>query len=309
MDESSVEPHTLYEDNAIADSYLSPFRFITCIPCILTFFTDVVALLAIFLGQLWKGNVQYLLIASMCSSTLIYCVALTVQKTNMTNLMLKQEHVVVILFMWILKYSYDVFSMSLVAMTIDQHFSIMFPLAYPQRMSLRRRIGITAGVWIFSLIDIIVAALLWNYDKPPEPNKVMPFWYIMVSFTSFVLVPSLVSTILQVSNLCIAKRHMSRINAQVAPETRIVNMKDQMRKTITNIVVLIIFCLSWMSTEITLVLSFVAPSPKEGSPMHIMYNLNLVVLFSFCMCVPLIYAIRMRDIYGKLKEWCMKLSD
>lgn len=307
MDGTSVPPVNAIEDNDIAKSYQNQYRFLVCIPCILTFLADAAALLSIFIGQLWRRNVQNLLITNMCLSSLIYSVTYTLMEIELWNMVMRQEYAAMIPLICIKKYLIIVFSFSLLSLTIEQHLTITYPLTYAPKMTPRKMTFLTVGVWILGLIDIIASASLWDYGKLPDYFSVMPVWYILVSCITFLLFPSLVSTVLQICNLCKARKQMVKINAQLTGETLNINMKEQVRKIITNIIVLLIFCLFWMSIQVDLLLPLVARSREKGSHYYVMYNFTRGVQCFFCLCIPVIYAIRMKDISGQLQHWYKKV--
>lgn len=269
-------PYKALEGNDLTKTYHSPYRYLMCIPCFLALIADLAALLSIFLGQLWRGNAQNLLIASMCFSSLLFSITFSATEIFLWDMLMKEQYAILILLILGGKYTYTVFSISLLSLTVEQHLTIKYPLTHPSKVTPLRMTGITAGVWIFSLTDTIGCILLLDFDQSSQYH--IPVWYTLVSFIVFLLVPCIVSTILQIFNLHTAKKHMARINAQVAHETLSINMKEQLRKVITNVSVLIIFSLSWMSIQVMLLVSLVAPSNEEGSHIHVCH----VQLQSLC---------------------------
>ena len=115
---------------------------------------------------------------------------------------------------------------SLLAVTIDRYWAIMFPLTYYIRMTHRNAIVTIAFIWVGSCIIGLMPTMGWNAGMPPQPRcfflEVMDLKYLVVLYFCTILLPSLIMAAAYFRIYRAVKRQVSgtissMVQAQVIP--------------------------------------------------------------------------------------------
>ena len=85
--------------------------------------------------------------------------------------------------------------LSLVAVTIDRYWAVIYPLSYNARMTGCRAIRIIAICWTLAAVIGLLPSMGWNGGIPPEPRcffmEVIDFRYLAFIYFATIIFPSL----------------------------------------------------------------------------------------------------------------------
>ena len=83
---------------------------------------------------------------------------------------------------------------SLVAVTVDRYWAIMYPMTYPLRMTHQRALIIIVVCWTLASVVGLLPSMGWNKGEPPEARcffmEVIDLRYLVFIYFSTILAPS-----------------------------------------------------------------------------------------------------------------------
>ena len=84
--------------------------------------------------------------------------------------------------------------LSLVAVTVDRFWAIMWPLTYPMRMTRRNAIFMIGVCWVISSIIGLLPSMGWNKGPPPQHRcffmEVIDLRYLVFIYFATIILPS-----------------------------------------------------------------------------------------------------------------------
>jgi hypothetical protein len=201
---------------------------------------------------------------------------------------------VTVLLSALLKLGIGLMSLGLLAIALDQLLHITRPLTYHSGVG--RMCCYLAGALILCAVDIVAMVSLWDFSLIPIYSINLPGAYHVTYAVVFFVLPVLTCVVLQLMNVVIARRHVARMQeGQSAERTR-----EQLRRIITNALVSVVLLVAWTPIQLTSLL--MSPAMFFTRGYVVLIDATLVVQASFCLWVPLIYALRMKDIRAQIRR-------
>ena len=88
---------------------------------------------------------------------------------------------------------------SLVAVTLDRFWAIMYPFSYTTTMTTRKALAVIAACWTLATVIGLLPVMGWNRGRPPEARcffmEVMAQRYLVFIFVFTIVAPSIVMAI------------------------------------------------------------------------------------------------------------------
>ena len=102
---------------------------------------------------------------------------------------------------------------SLVAITIDRFWAIMYPFSYTVTMTNRKAMMVIAACWTLATVIGLMPVMGWNRGRPPEARcffmEVMAQRYLVFIFVFTIVVPSIVMAIAYARIYRVVKQQVS----------------------------------------------------------------------------------------------------
>ncbi|CAH1802493.1 unnamed protein product [Owenia fusiformis] len=140
---------------------------------------------------------------------------------------------------------------SLVAVTIDRYWAIIYPLTYSSHMTHKSAIIVITLSWIAAVFIGLLPVFGWNLGPPPHPRcffmEVMDMHYLVFIFISTILTPSIFMAIVY-GRIYFAVKRQLRVMAQqtYSQDGELICSKAEVKAAKSLATIVILFVISWM---------------------------------------------------------------